>query len=195
MGVRFLNRIEFRAEAEPETMPEMAALYDRVSRSVRRSIALRHHFDQAPSRTQQRTAGRRKIIRTVEDAIDLRAETPEQAERLTAELHERLDVPELEEEICSRPVEEIILDIGHDLGFDRVLPLFHHKRRTPGEVAELCARASGRSDWNEAKPASAAQRCVAAEPSRATTAPSDFLNHPERFFRNVLSLDGAHKSA
>jgi hypothetical protein len=156
MGVRFLNRIEFRAEAEPETMPEMAALYDRVSRSVRRSIALRHHLDQAPSRTQQRTAGRRKIIRTVEDAIDLRAETPEQAERLTAELH---------------------------------------KRRTPGEVAELCARASGRSDWNEAKPESAAQRCVAAEPSRATNAPSDFLNHPERFFRNVLSLDGAHKSA
>jgi hypothetical protein len=76
MGVRFLNRIEFRAEAEPETMPEMAALYDRVSRSVRRSIALRHHLDQAPSRTEKRTAARRKLIRTVEDAIDLRAETP-----------------------------------------------------------------------------------------------------------------------
>jgi hypothetical protein len=107
VGMRFLHRIEFRAEAEPETMSEMAALHERVSRSVRRSIALRHHLDQAPSRTEKRTAARHKLIRTVEDAIDLRAETPEQAERLTAELHERLDAPELEDETANRPVEVI----------------------------------------------------------------------------------------
>ena len=68
-AMRFIQRAAARAEAEPETTPEMADIYDRLSSSVRRTIALKHHLGQAPTRTQQRTAPSRKLIRTVEDAI------------------------------------------------------------------------------------------------------------------------------
>jgi len=170
VGMRFVHRADFRAEAEPETLSEMAVVYERAARAVRRTIALQHQLDQAPSRPQLRAVARRQLIRTAEDAIQQRAPTEADAERLTAELRERLDAPELDDEIGNRPVDEIIADICHDLGLGNVQELHRHKRRTPDDVAELCARAS--------------------HPPRATAAPSDSVNDPEPFFRIVPSPTG-----
>jgi hypothetical protein len=170
VGMRFIQRADVRAEAEPETMPEMAAVYERVSRAVCRTVALQHRLDRAPKRTEQRVLARRQVIRAVEDAIDHRAATPTQAERLGAEFRERLDSPELEHEIADRPVGDVIADICHDLGLGTVQGLYFHKRRTPTDVAELCA--------------------TAARPPHPGT-PADFpLNQPERFFRTVPSPNG-----
>ena len=84
----------------------------------------------------------------MEDAIQ---RTPEvDADALRAELCERLDGSELDEEIDGRPVGEIIADICRDLGFGRLLGNHPWKRRRPADVRELCAsaaRAPGSPPW------------------------------------------------
>jgi hypothetical protein len=61
-------------------------------------------------------------------------------------LLERLDSPELGDEIDNRPADEIITDIRRDLDTAGV-PGYKHpwKRRTPEDVGTLHARAAGRA--------------------------------------------------
>ena len=167
--MRFIHRADSRAEAEPETLSEMAVVCDRVSRAVRRTIALQHHLDQAPSRTEKRAAARRQVIRVVEDAIEHRAATADDAERLNAELHDRLDSPELDDEISDRPVDEVIADICHDLGL--------------GNVQELYRQSAG-------LPPKSPSSARAAQPPRPREESAAAVNGPERFFRIVPSPDG-----
>ncbi len=93
---------------------------------------------------QHRLAARKRIIRKVEDVIQREAPNPSEQETLRAELLDRLDRPDFEDEIAGRPIDEVITDIVRDLGLaspDAGPPAW--KRRTPEDIALLSARAAG----------------------------------------------------
>ena len=120
--------------------PTAAIAYERVTRSIRLSALLSRKFDE-PVRTTDRVAARKRIIRVVEDTIQ-RHDDVHEAQHLQTELHERLDTPDLEDELGDRPVEDIIADIIRDLGLASSPASHPWKRRTPAELAKLCARAA-----------------------------------------------------
>ncbi len=126
---------------------ETAVAFDRISRAVRRTIALaRKLAEPVPMRAdagsgQTRAAARRRILRGVEDAIQREAEGAD-VETLEAELRDRLDGPELDDAIGNRPVAEVVTDICRDLGLGTLLGNHPWKRRTPADIAALCARAA-----------------------------------------------------
>jgi len=135
------------AGAHPHAPIDFSIPYESLARSIRRTIALAQKLDQpappipAARAEQARTASRLKIIREVEDAIERHAaDTP--PEDLREELRTRLDAPDLEEEIETRPIADIIAEICHDLGLDHAPGSPPWKRRTPADIARLYAIAS-----------------------------------------------------
>jgi hypothetical protein len=106
------------AEAVPR-VEVLALALDRVSRSVRRSVALMRRMQagwpRAASADDRAAMVRRQVGRRVGDMIRS-ATDGEAAERLFDELAERLDDPDLERDILALPVEEIVRRIGRDLG-------------------------------------------------------------------------------
>ncbi len=126
--------------------------FDRIARTVRRTVALLRVLDVPVAPVVERRAlVRRQVIRAVEDTIEADHGDGERAESLRAELYERMDAPEFEEDL-GRPVEEVIADIRRDLGIAGRPGMRHPwKRRTPGEVAALFARASSRGPEVEAR--------------------------------------------
>ena len=100
-----------------------------------------------PHPARQRQATRARIIREVEDMIVRHADEDEGA--LQAEFRERLDSPELEDDLGDRPVAEIITEICRDLGLMIHPGANPWKRRSPADVAALRALAARptRPDW------------------------------------------------
>jgi hypothetical protein len=158
---------------DPQTAPspgpssgpqsDLLGAYERVTRSMRRSIMLYRKLVEAkksPS-AQHRIAARKKIIRDVEDAIQANAE-PGEEEKLHAEFLERLDRPELDNEIASRGIAEIVTDITRDLGIAGLYDAHPWKRRTPHDIAILNAWAEKRA--GEALSAELAALIAAAPP-------------------------------
>ncbi len=148
MGADLARTVHGQAMADDAGMaPELAVDFDRIARSVRRSIALARSLSEpvspraAHDDAARRTAARKRIIREVEDAIQREAGGAD-AEALGAELYERLDAPEQDDEIGDRPVAEVITEICRDLGLLTLLGNHPWKRRTPAEVATLWARAA-----------------------------------------------------
>ena len=97
----------------------LALALDRVSRSVRRSLALMRRMQagwpRAASPDDRAAMVRRHVARRVADLI--RRDTDgEAAERLFDELAERMDDPGLDQDFLALPVEEIVLRISRDLG-------------------------------------------------------------------------------
>lgn len=128
----------------PQPAPAQPAALERAGRGLRRAVLLKRHLLEAnpTSPAQRRTSARKRILRQVEDTIH-REVKGERAERLRAELLDRLDSPDLEDEIDDRPVEHVITDILRDLGIagqPGVRPPW--KRRTPDHIAILHARAA-----------------------------------------------------
>ena len=80
-----------------------------------------------------RIAARKRIQREV---------GPEEAEHLHAELPERLDSPDLDDEIDARPATEITTDFCRDLGLTASYGTRPWKRRTPEDIVQLCTRAA-----------------------------------------------------
>ncbi len=97
----------------------LARALDRVSRSVRRSVALMRRIEAGwtgAGRADDRLAMvRRQVARGVSDAI-ARGADGEAAERLFDELAERLADPALEDELDTLPVEEVVRRVCVDLG-------------------------------------------------------------------------------
>ena len=119
--------------------------YERITRSMRRSVMLVQRL-RAPAvdvAERQRVVARKRIVREVEDAIDREVDGSE-AEALQAELLERMDGPDVDDDIGERPVADIIRDIRWDLGLDAVPGMPAPKRRTPADVDALRAVAAGR---------------------------------------------------
>ena len=128
---------------------EAARAYHQVARDIRQGIMLADKLaapipESRPASgiaAANRVAARKRIIREVQDTIH-QTTRGEAAENLEYELLERLDAPELEDELVNRPVEDIIVDICRDFGL-RSNPIpTTWKRRTPPDVdamAELAA--------------------------------------------------------
>jgi hypothetical protein len=138
--------------AGPDVLPHKTLLdltipYERLSRAIRRNIMLAEDIakpikETAAARTEQRqNAARKQIIRAVEDTIALKA-PDDAATALKREFRERLDGPDIDDDIEDRPVPAIIADIIKDLGL--ACPPGNHPalRRTRQDIAELCARAA-----------------------------------------------------
>jgi hypothetical protein len=122
-----------------------AATFNQAARSIRQTVMVQERLDKSegpegqPAR--QRVAARKRILRDVEDAIQRNA-SGARAERLYVELAERLEGPELEDEIGHRPVAEIVADLCRDLGIAHVEGTHPWKRRRPADIAALCERAA-----------------------------------------------------
>jgi len=137
--------------ATPGALNKTAAAFDQIARAVRRCIALAQSLDEpAHTPAPDRTAARTRILRAVEDTLgrqdyddSYRVCDPTQA--LHAELLDRMDAPDLDRDIESRPIDDIIKDILRDLGLAALPGTRPWKRRTPADIAELCARAAAPS--------------------------------------------------
>ncbi len=133
--------------ADPATLASLAGAFAQAARAVRRCIMLAQTLNQpakpAPDPTGHRVAARKRILRETEDSIG-RGYNPDSdaAEALRAELHERLDAPDLDADILTRPVADIITEIRRDLGLDANPGTRPFQRRTPADVALLNARAA-----------------------------------------------------
>jgi hypothetical protein len=160
MGAGLARALHQQATAEAanptnEAAPDPTIAFDRIARTIRRTIALaRHVAEPLPeranydaSRAQHRTAARKQIIRAVEDAIESKVHgtaymDDEEADGLRAELMDRLDGPDLDGFALDRPVADLIADICRDLGLAAAPGTHPWKRRTPDDIAILCARAA-----------------------------------------------------
>ncbi len=93
--------------------------FDRVSRSVRRSVALMRRMEagwpRAGSADDRAAMVRRQVVRAATEVIR-RQSDGEAAERLFDDLAERLDDPGLDDELRSLPVAEVVRRVCADLG-------------------------------------------------------------------------------
>ncbi len=135
--------------SQPTPAPDTIA-FDRIARTLRRTIALaRTLTDPAPqtppprARTSAASPPASRSSATVEDTIQ-RETSGAEADALHAEFYERLDAPDLDDDLDHLPVADIIASIRRDLGIANLPGTHPWKRRTPQDVRELCARAAGR---------------------------------------------------
>ena len=169
-------------DSQPAAKPAPAAdptiAFDRIARTLRRTIALaRKLTDPTPPRptklaaepsSERRLAARKQIIRDVEDTIQRRADGSD-AEALQAEFYERLETIDCEDDIANLPIAELIALIRRDLGLAALPGTHPWKRRKPAELRELYARA--------AQPTRTAQPSLAQLP---TVLPRPFSAPPPR---------------
>jgi hypothetical protein len=192
LGGELAAMVAAQALAQPEN-PEAAqksvAAYATLTRSIRRTIMLHEKLGEPRKPRRDRVLARRKIIRDVEDAIECHAPEHEQ-EILHAELLERLDRPDLEEEITARPVAEIVTDITRDLGVAGLHGVHPWKRRIPHDIAILNARA-------EILPGAASSEKLAAllatsppRPHRSIAIPSDLSKVSDEDLETLLHHAG-----
>ena len=144
-----------------DQFPDPTLAFDRISRCIRRTILLAKKLPglgdglgrepNAENPTLRRIAARKRILRNVEDVIQRNAR-PEHLDPLHAELRERLDSPDLEDDIDHRPIQDIVADICRDLRV--AIPYANnYKRRTPAQVADLRSKAAALPEtWQVEKP-------------------------------------------
>ncbi len=183
----------------PDTLVSIAAAFDRAARAVRRGVmlarSLAHPVQPAPDASQHRAAARKRILREVEDVIqrpgaDGRGGPAPHADlqdSLRAELRDRMDAPDLDDDITSRPVADIITEICRDLGLDALPGTHPWTRRTPDDIRQLCARAAAPSAARQPGAApqdprhDAAQRPPDLQPDKpAAVSPRATRPHPRR---------------
>ncbi len=164
---------------KPDALNKTAAAFDQIARAVRRCVALAQSLDEPakPARTPapDRTAARKHILRAVEDTLgrqdyDDSYRDCDPTETLHAELLDRMDAPDLDRDIESRPIDDIIKDILRDLGLAALPGTRPWKRRTPADIAELCARAA----------APTAARQPGAEPHHPARTPTQPAPDPQQ---------------
>ena len=142
--------------AQPAPAPDLTIAFDRVARTIRRTIALARKLSEptkpspaahaAAGAGQRRRAARKQIIRDIEDTIHREAHgRDDEKEALHAELYERLDTLDLDDDIDTMPIADIIAALRRDLGIAAHINsrgISPWKRRTPADVRDLGARAA-----------------------------------------------------
>ncbi len=145
VGLHIVEELDDPDTRKDTPIKDRADVYDRTTRSLRRSILMAERLaaqKRAATEPAQRIAqARTRIQRDVEDAIVREARSPADAETLRLELLERLEDPELDDDILTRPVHEISTDFRRDLGIAEPPGIPRFRRRTPAEIAELRANA------------------------------------------------------
>ncbi len=142
LGMARVRRLHAR-DVDADAGAGVGDLLDRAERGLRQTILLAERL--ATPRQEQagpdRVGARKQIIRGVEDRIARAARVDHHGEatatRLRAEFLERLDSPEIEDDVAGRPVCEIIDEICRDLGIEAPAEIRVFKRRTPDDVAAL----------------------------------------------------------
>ena len=193
IGARLARAIDRQAAAAPGAAPEPAPAqapqpdptiaFDRIARTLRRTIALARKLSDpaqpgpteraAADAQQRRRAARKQIIREVEDTIHREAHGPEaqeRAESLHAELYERLDTLDLDDDLDTLPIADIVAAIRRDLGIAAHINsrgISPWKRRTPRDVRDLCARAAGPNARDRGGDRTGDPRPLAVPPARA----------------------------
>ncbi|HEY0204508.1 MAG TPA: hypothetical protein VGC15_10205 [Acetobacteraceae bacterium] len=172
------------APPAPDALVKIVASFDPLARAVRRCIAQAQNLNapkqQPPARnpSQDRTTARRRIIRAVEDVIQRPPDNDEcdDAEVLLADLRERMDAPDLEDDIANRPAEDIIKEILRDLGLAALPGSRPWKRRTQADIAALNASAAAPSS-----PASSAGHspCASLQDGHPAAQPSPGPDYPK----------------
>jgi len=146
-GATIARQLSERAAKQPES--DLTIPFDRIARTIRRTIALARHIATNPPKTRtpaiERTQAREKIIRGVEDAIEARRSPKTDTEILYNELHERLDDADFERDLRTRPIDDIIEELARDLGIAHQSRSYLWKRRTPTDIATLRAHAARRA--------------------------------------------------
>ncbi len=138
LGADFARDIREQAKTQPDAIPELATAFDQVTRGVRRAILLAQNLDTPRKQAAvNRTLARKKIIRRVEDDIGGMAVSPEHAESLREALRERMDEPDLDDDIANRPVGEVLDEIIRDLGMADDCGMNLWLPRGPAELAAL----------------------------------------------------------
>ena len=144
-------------EPPATTLIALTTAFDRIARAVRRCIALAQRLDTPPKPARDpahhRAAARRQVIRAVEDTIHRAANEGDRAEALNAELRDRLDDPDLDPDLLTRPIADIIAEITRDLGLASPPGDNAWRRRTPADVQDLNARAAAPSRPRQPSPA------------------------------------------
>lgn len=132
------ERLAAMAQEADSPKESFAKSYDLIMRNMHRAMQMVRKLDEPEKAgaARRRVVARRQVIRAVEDRIA--AEAPERAESLHAELLERLDAPEFEDDLAEMRWPEVVANTCRDLGLGDVEGL----RRTPAEVAVLNARAA-----------------------------------------------------
>ena len=118
-GVSLDGLAEWMAGAAPR-VDRLARALERVSRSVRRSVALTKRLEAGWPRVRpvddRAAMVRRQVKRGVSDVIRGVTDSDDAAERLFDELYERLEDPGLQQEMLELPAREIVRRICRDLG-------------------------------------------------------------------------------
>ena len=134
--------------------PDPTIAFDRIARTIRRTIALARKLAEpaplspAAQAAERRRSARKQIIREVEDTIHRDVHGPDaeaRAESLHTELYERLDTLDLDDDIDTLPIADIVAAIRRDLGIAAHINsrgISPWKRRRPADVRDLCARAA-----------------------------------------------------
>ena len=151
MGMDMARAIHIDSMNASTPLPEQVTAFERVSRTVRRTILLARRLNELPSLATRRTHARARLIREVEDAIEAEHGDTERADHLRAELTERIDTPDLDEELDLLPLQTIIADIRNDLGLPTPSTVTH-RRRTPAEAQSLRRRAAASPPAPPARP-------------------------------------------
>ncbi len=151
--------LECKTPGPDAGLAERAKAFERVALAVRRTVLLFQHLKAtlvAPERRELQA--RKEIIREVEDAIEIKAD-PADADALRVELVERLESLDFADDLAHRSPADLIRELCSDLGLVTNFsgrPL--HRRRTPDDIAILCAQAAAHTRRPPPDPASGAAR-------------------------------------
>ncbi len=146
IGAGLARQLKDTAAKHPEADHTIA--FDRVARTIRRTIALARHIATSPRKARmapaERAKAREKIIRTIEDAIEVKGRHTKGFDNQAyfEELNERLLDDQLEQDLLTRPIDDIIEEIARDLNVNAQERSWRHKRRTPTTLAALRHRAA-----------------------------------------------------
>jgi len=125
---------------DPAALAALAAAFDGVARTMRRTVLLARHLRQrpaaAPGQARARELVRRDALRTLGDDLHRSRHPQPERDALQREFLERLDSPDTEADLLDQPTDHVISVIRRDLGLDPLAGSYF-LRRPPAEVAAL----------------------------------------------------------